>query len=401
MRRRRDHRRRRSAPRRWATWRARRAAEFRGVVVGVTGSNGKTTTKELCAAALRPLGAVLRTAGQLQHRRRPAADDPVARPANEAAWVLEMAMRGRGEIAYLAELARPARRRHHQRRRGAPRDASARSRRSRAPRASCSRAWRPTASAVLPAERPADRPRRPRTSRPERRLTLRRARGAGDVRMLDVSPAGAARLGRPLRGAAHEPVVVRLPLAGAHNARNGAAALAVALRAGVAPLGGGGGAGDGRAAAAPVGGAGGWAGGTSSTTATTPTRPRCSAALATVIAAVGGAGGGRARSRCWATCWSSAPTPRRCTARSGREAGVAAGGRWSRWATSPRAVADGARAAGLAADRGRSRRSPEAAAAVIASWTAPGDWILVKASRGMRLERVVEALADALATATT
>ena len=24
----------------------------------------------------------------------------------------------------------------------------------------------------------------------------------------------------------------------------------------------------------------------------------------------------------------------------------------------------------------------------MASWTAPGDWILVKASRGMRLERV-------------
>jgi UDP-N-acetylmuramoyl-tripeptide--D-alanyl-D-alanine ligase len=37
---------------------------------------------------------------------------------------------------------------------------------------------------------------------------------------------------------------------------------------------------------------------------------------------------------------------------------------------------------------------PVQAARVAASWTEPGDWILVKASRGMRLERVIEALRE-------
>ena len=81
-------------------------AEFHGRVVAVTGSNGKTTTKELVAAALRPLGALLRTPGNF--------NTDVGLPLTilsasgaEAAWVLEMAMRAPGEIAYLAEIARP------------------------------------------------------------------------------------------------------------------------------------------------------------------------------------------------------------------------------------------------------------------------------------------------------
>src|SRR5580692_7727994 len=76
-------------------------ALFRGHVVGVTGSMGKTTTKELVAAALRPRGDVLRTPGSLNTE----IGMPVtmlSASGSEAAWVLEMAMRGRGEIAYLA-----------------------------------------------------------------------------------------------------------------------------------------------------------------------------------------------------------------------------------------------------------------------------------------------------------
>ncbi len=108
---RRDARTPRSSP---STTRAARSAISRGpsaprfavAVVAVTGSNGKTTTKELVAAALRPLGAVLRTPGNF--------NTDVGLPLTilsasgaEAAWVLEMAMRAPGEIAYLTEIARP------------------------------------------------------------------------------------------------------------------------------------------------------------------------------------------------------------------------------------------------------------------------------------------------------
>jgi UDP-N-acetylmuramyl pentapeptide synthase len=79
----------------------------------------------------------------------------------------------------------------------------------------------------------------------------------------------------------------------------------------------------------------------------------------------------------------------------GREAGVRLAGVVALGAFAG-AVSEGARAAGLAAERAQVAGSPEEAAAVMASWSAPGDWILVKASRGMRLERVVDALRGAL-----
>jgi len=81
-------------------------ARFHGRVIGVTGSNGKTTTKELIAAALSVGGPVLRTQGNF--------NTDVGLPLTvldsteeETFWVLEMAMRARGEIAYLANIAKP------------------------------------------------------------------------------------------------------------------------------------------------------------------------------------------------------------------------------------------------------------------------------------------------------
>ena len=89
-----------------AGWRAR----FDIPLIGVTGSNGKTTVKEMCAAILRVwLGrddAVLATKGNF--------NNDIGLPltllglrAHHKAAVIEMGMNHPGEIAYLTGLARP------------------------------------------------------------------------------------------------------------------------------------------------------------------------------------------------------------------------------------------------------------------------------------------------------
>ena len=59
-----------------------------------------------------------------------------------------------------------------------------------------------------------------------------------------------------------------------------------------------------------------------------------------------------------------------------------------------RDIARAARAAGVPHVEVVNVDDAEGAARLAASWTEPGDWILVKASRGMRLERVVAALRE-------
>lgn len=93
-----------------AHWRQR----FTLPLVGVTGSNGKTTVKEMCAAILRAQahrlggadGDVLATAGNL--------NNDIGLPltllglrAEHRAAVIEMGMNHPGEIAYLAAIAQP------------------------------------------------------------------------------------------------------------------------------------------------------------------------------------------------------------------------------------------------------------------------------------------------------
>lgn len=370
-------------------------AQFAGQIVGVTGSNGKTTTKELIAAALAPFGTVLRTSGNL--------NTDVGLPltilestGTEAFWVLEMAMRARGEIAYLAEVAAPAVgvvtnvAAAHLGRLGSL-DEVARA------KGEIFHGLGDRGIAVLPAGDPRLEPQAAHL--PESRKV--RFAGPGDqapgravgrtgaplVRLLDFVPAGAA--GAVARiDVAGQPVVARLPLTGEHNARNAATALAVVVALGLP---------------APPAAQG------MEATALPPHRSRLiavatrtvlddcynanpasmSAALATVASSVGASGRPYAVLGDMLELGDDAVALHQAL---GREVVARQLGGLVAMGPLGTEIARGARQAGLPADRVATTDDPARAAELIAAWTAPGDWILIKASRGMRLERVIDAL---------
>ena len=79
---------------------------FAGPLIGITGSNGKTTTKELCAGILAGIGPTLSTRGNLNNNF----GVPLTllrRSAGDIHAVIEMGMNHRGEIAELAAIAAP------------------------------------------------------------------------------------------------------------------------------------------------------------------------------------------------------------------------------------------------------------------------------------------------------
>jgi UDP-N-acetylmuramoyl-tripeptide--D-alanyl-D-alanine ligase len=80
--------------------------EVAPLVVGVTGSNGKTSTKEMAAAVLGARRSVLKSEGNLNTETGLPLTLLRLERRNQAA-VLEMGMQGPGEIARLAGLARP------------------------------------------------------------------------------------------------------------------------------------------------------------------------------------------------------------------------------------------------------------------------------------------------------
>jgi len=75
-------------------------------VIGITGSVGKTSTKELIAAVLNTQGKVLKTQGNFNNEI--GVPKTLLEISSEDKYaVIEMAMRGKGEIALLADIARP------------------------------------------------------------------------------------------------------------------------------------------------------------------------------------------------------------------------------------------------------------------------------------------------------
>ncbi len=80
--------------------------QFQIPVIGITGSVGKTTTKELIAAVLSQFGKVHKTQANFNNEIG-VPKTLLGMTAEHDFAIIEMAMRGRGEIALLADIAQP------------------------------------------------------------------------------------------------------------------------------------------------------------------------------------------------------------------------------------------------------------------------------------------------------
>ncbi|MDG2050450.1 MAG: UDP-N-acetylmuramoyl-tripeptide--D-alanyl-D-alanine ligase [Myxococcota bacterium] len=79
---------------------------FRGTVIAITGSNGKTTTKEMCHAIMDVKAPCLKTQGNLNNEFGLPLT-LLSRRTEDVAAVVELGMNHRGEIARLTKIARP------------------------------------------------------------------------------------------------------------------------------------------------------------------------------------------------------------------------------------------------------------------------------------------------------
>jgi UDP-N-acetylmuramoyl-tripeptide--D-alanyl-D-alanine ligase len=360
-------------------------ARFHVPLVAVTGSNGKTSTREMVGAILRTRGPALVTEGNLNNE--------VGLPltllgldASHWAGAVELGMSHPGEIARLCAIAQPqigvvtnAGPAHLAQLGSVEAVADA--------KAELYQGLPPRGVAVANADDPRMLLRARASGRPL--VTFARGRGRrGDVVALEVLAHGPEGL-RFLLGVGNRELEVLLPLVGLHQCLNAAAAAAAALALGcsdqeivrglaaVRPVGR-------RLRLLPLA-----SGATLLDDCYNANPSSMSAALAT-LSELAARSGGRPLA-VLGDMLELGPAEEEAHRALGAEAAgvvkaLAAFGPLSRH------LAEGARAAGVAEDDLFQGEDPAALSAWVRQRLAPGDVLLVKGSRGMRLERVVEAL---------
>jgi UDP-N-acetylmuramoyl-tripeptide--D-alanyl-D-alanine ligase len=358
---------------------------FRIPVVGVTGSNGKTTTREMIAAILATRGTVLKTEGNLNNE--------VGVPLTlfglgpeHAAAVIEMGMSHPGEIARLAAIAEPqlgvvtlAAPAHLEGLGTVDAVADA--------KAELYQGLPEGGVAIANADDARMLKRAQASGR--RMITFSAERGRrGDVVVLELVSQGEDGL-RFVLGIGNREVAVHIPgLVGAHNAANAAAAAAAAIALGctdreIA---------SGLAAVRPVGRRlrlERLASGVQLVDDCYNANPASMSAALRTVADLAAAQGGRRAVAVLGDMLELGAFEEEAHRSLGAEAAKAGLAALAAFGPRARATADAARAAGLEAFH------TEDLAALVA-WAkgsvAPGDVLLVKGSRGMKLERLVEAL---------
>jgi len=351
-------------------------------VVGVTGSNGKTTTREMIAAILATRGPVLSSEGNLNNEVGVPLTLLRLGPEHVAA-VVEMGMSHAGEIARLAAIAEP--------RVGVVTNASAAHLHGlgtvdavASAKAELYRGLPPDGIVVANLDDPRMMERARKSGRRVVTFAVGRDRKA-DVAVLEVVSRGADGQSLVL-GVGTKELSVELSLVGAHNAANAAAAAAAAVALGSS---------DrevvrGLAAVRPVG-----------------RRLRLSrlasgallvddcynanpASMAAALATLAGlARGGRAIAALGDMLELGEAEAHRELGRLAAATGLEA---LATFGPRSRLAHEAALAAGLDPARAFHTEDPSELAAFVRPRLGPGDVLLVKASRGMRLERLVEAL---------
>lgn len=79
---------------------------FKGCLIGITGSVGKTTTRAMTALALKTMGTVYQSPGNWNNETGVALS-LIGMPWGSGFGVLELGMSGKGEILELARICRP------------------------------------------------------------------------------------------------------------------------------------------------------------------------------------------------------------------------------------------------------------------------------------------------------